>query len=566
MKIKPQIRRSTTHDVSGVFFDPLESRVLLSGNVTASVSNGQLNLQGNCLNNSIVVDQVALATSQLRVSSGDGTTSINGQSGALCFSGVSGISIKLGSGNDTLVIQNATVANGVQLSATGGNQLFTLSDVTIGGSFTLTNSGGQNSTTLENSSVAGSVTVNAGVGYSNSCGSFWGCSYFANANEVFTLSGSTVGNSVSISNVSGETTTDIEYSSVGSNLTVTNGASSYGNCGFNYGFNSGFKCGSKCAAATPTVVGDLLTLNGSTVGNNVAVSNASDGNATNIVNSSINGSLTVSNVVGTSSQCSFGCSWSGNLAQASDAFVLFGSTVGSNVTLANISDGATADIESSTILGALSINDGVGSYGQGFTWCAGQSSSNFGDLLTLNASTIINNVAITNGSTFNSTDIESSTILGSMAVSNGLNFSGSSGKTSCDSDSCGSHSCDGNSCGTIACGGNAVFVYTTDLFTLNASTLGNNLSVSNASGYTNTAVESSTIANNMTITNASGVSYFEMDSSIIGYNCSFTAGVGVANVNVINSLIANNATISVASGAIVVVNPSQVVNQLSITV
>jgi len=558
MKIGSHTRRSSRANKSHAFLEQLESRLLLSGNVTAGVSAGLLSVQGGSNNNSIIVDQSGLAAGQFRVSSGDGTTTINGKSSPQIFSAATGIAINLGSGNDTVVIQNATVANGVALSGAGGNQVFTLNSVTIGGNFTLNNSGGQNSTAVNNSTVKGNITVNAGAGYSGSCGSFWGGSTFSNANQIFNLSASTVANNVAITNTSGETTTDIESSSVGNNLTVTNGANSYGSCSFNSGF-----C---CSKAASSAVGDFFTLNNSSIGNNVTVSNASDGNATNVVNSSITGSLAVSNVVGTASQSCFGYNSSCNLANASDAFALLGSTVVSNVTLANISDGATADIENSTIVGALSINNGVGSYYQGFTACGGQTSSNFGDFLSLNVATIIGNVVITNGSTYNSTDIESSTLVGNVAVSNGLNYSTQSGgPSSCGGGTCGNYGCCGNSCCGNYCGGYSEIVLTTDLFTLNNSTIDANLAVSNASGYTNTTIANSTVDYNMTITNSTGIAYFQMDFSIVGNNLAFSAGAGVTNVSVTNSFIVNNATINVAAGASVVINPSQVINQLSIT-
>ena len=117
MKTTSKNRRSPRRLVASRFLEALESRTLFSGNVLASVSNGVLDLTGNNLANSIVVDQASLTTTQLRVSSGDGSTTINGKTAALIFSGVTGISVTLGCGNDTLVVQNATVTNNVQISA-----------------------------------------------------------------------------------------------------------------------------------------------------------------------------------------------------------------------------------------------------------------------------------------------------------------------------------------------------------------------------------------------------------------------------------------------------------------
>jgi hypothetical protein len=529
MKTTSHVRRAIGRNLSRCFLEQFESRTLFNGNMTASVSNGVLDLQGNNLNNSVVIQEISPST--FTVSSGDGTTTINSKSTVQTFTGVNGISLNVGSGNDIVLIENATIADNIQIAGNNGNQLVTLSALTIDGNFFLTNSGGQNNTTVENSTIDGSVTVNAGAGFNSQCGSFWNCSNFSDANEIFTFSGSTVDNNLSITNTSGETTTDIENSSsIGNNLTVTNGAASYGNCGFH--------CDSGASAS-----GDFLTLNGATVGNNVTVSNASDGNTTDIDNSSITGSLAVSNVVGTSAQCGFNASCSQNLANASDAFTLSGSSVGVNVTLANISDGATANIENlSFIGGSLTVNNGVGSYGQGFTSCCGQNCSNFGDLLNVSGgSTVIGNVTISNGSTYNTTNVtQGSTIVGSLSVSDGLNLTGQS-----------------QGCG--GCCGGGQNVYTTDLFTLDGSTVVDNLLVSNASGYTNTAItDDSLIGNNATFINENGQAYFDMDSSSVGNNLTFTAGSGVTVVDLTNSQIGNNVTINVSTGATVVINGTTV--------
>ena len=563
MKSKTNMRRSIRRNGSRCLLEQLEARTLFNGNVTASVASGILNLQGNNLNNSIVVAQTSTSTTGFTVSSGDGSTTINGKSTPQAFTGVTGITTKLGCGNDTVLIENATgIAGNVQITASNGNQNITLDNVVVGGNFTLTNSGGQNQTTVENSTIDGSATVTAGAGFNCQGWSCWGCSSFNDANEIFTLSHCTVQNNLSISNVSGETTTDIEYSTVGSstvagstvegNVTITNGASSYGNCGFH--------CDSSSAA------GDLFTMNYSTIANNVTISNDSDGNTTNIGNvSTIGGNLTVSNLVGTASQCCFNSCFSGNLANASDSFTLNGaSSVMGNALLANVSDGAMTDIDgASSIDGTLTINNGVGSYGQGFTSCCGQTSTDYGDLFTMSGDSYVgSDVSISNGSTYNDTKVlAGSTITGSLKVGDGLNLSGRS-----TDDRCGGG---GYGCGCGGCGGGYSYqsVYTTDLFTLDGSFVINNLAVSNASGYTDTAItDGAFVGSSVVVADQNGVAYFEMDSSFIGANLLFTAGSGITVVDVTSSTISGSATVIVSTGASVSIASGQVAGAVTITV
>jgi VCBS repeat-containing protein len=79
--------------------ESLESRLACDGSVRAFVSGGTLQITGDSANNEIKIEQHT--SRSFIVSSRDGTTLINGQSGPMTFSGVGkDLNISLGDGND----------------------------------------------------------------------------------------------------------------------------------------------------------------------------------------------------------------------------------------------------------------------------------------------------------------------------------------------------------------------------------------------------------------------------------------------------------------------------------
>ena len=100
-------RHTATADTwaaSGPSLEALEARILLSGDVLAKFVRGRLTLTGDQWDNNIRIAQVAAAVdaeggAAVRVSSGDGTTTINGEL-AVEFAGITakGFRRKLGRG------------------------------------------------------------------------------------------------------------------------------------------------------------------------------------------------------------------------------------------------------------------------------------------------------------------------------------------------------------------------------------------------------------------------------------------------------------------------------------
>ena len=69
--------------------EPLEPRLLLSGNVTAEVVSGDLVLTGDGFNNDIEIDQAGLGSGEFRVGSGPNATLINMGVGDVVLTGSS---------------------------------------------------------------------------------------------------------------------------------------------------------------------------------------------------------------------------------------------------------------------------------------------------------------------------------------------------------------------------------------------------------------------------------------------------------------------------------------------
>jgi ice-binding like protein len=107
----------------GPMMQGLEGRVMLSGNVTASVVSGSLVLKGDAAANDIVMTRSGLTATQIRISSGSSATTINGAAGPLVLSGVRGLKVQLMGGNDSLKLDDAGFDRPVSIDAGSGNDM-----------------------------------------------------------------------------------------------------------------------------------------------------------------------------------------------------------------------------------------------------------------------------------------------------------------------------------------------------------------------------------------------------------------------------------------------------------
>ena len=127
-----------------LFLEGLESRAMLAGNVTASVSGGSLILRGDSLGNDVAVTWIAPNRYQV---TGVGTT-INGGAGFIASGVRNNIDIDLRGGDDTLTVTGSALPTGVDL----------------GGSLLVRTQHGIDSATIADISVGGIIRVDTGYG------------------------------------------------------------------------------------------------------------------------------------------------------------------------------------------------------------------------------------------------------------------------------------------------------------------------------------------------------------------------------------------------------------------
>jgi hypothetical protein len=163
--------------------EALEPRTLLSGNVTAVVTGGNLVITGDALDNHIAIDQAGLNPGEFRVDTGGNVTTINGTPGAKVVTGVTkDVRITFGDGNDAVTFNNAALprhlnvnggegddgayvintqvrANTVLTLGDGNNAAELTSGTTLGGSLRIIGGGGDDGVTLIDMGVAGATSI-----------------------------------------------------------------------------------------------------------------------------------------------------------------------------------------------------------------------------------------------------------------------------------------------------------------------------------------------------------------------------------------------------------------------
>lgn len=133
-----------------VAFEPIEPRLLLDGNVMAEVVNGDLRIEGDYLNNEIVIYQVEQGQPEFTnevgydfiIESKDGTTLINGQL-TYFLEGVTGdLRARMGKGNDVVDIKRSHLPGDVKIDGYKGDDALWINDSTIDGNLRFSNRDG----------------------------------------------------------------------------------------------------------------------------------------------------------------------------------------------------------------------------------------------------------------------------------------------------------------------------------------------------------------------------------------------------------------------------------------
>lgn len=140
--------------------EALESRVFLSGNVLASVVNGNVHIRGDADANAIVMDQSGLAEGQIRVTGTDGTA-INGQGAAVVLEGVTrNTRIRMEHGADSVTMSNMSLPGHVAVVA----ETVVLQTVEVQRKTRIVSKTGPASVTVDDSNFRGLVGIYTGKG------------------------------------------------------------------------------------------------------------------------------------------------------------------------------------------------------------------------------------------------------------------------------------------------------------------------------------------------------------------------------------------------------------------
>ena len=98
----------------------LESRSLLSGDVTVSVADGDLIVSGDAQANHLRIDQLGLGAGEFRIT-GESFTNVNGDGAPFVVSGVTrDVWINLGGEKDKLILHGGVLPRDLRISMAGG--------------------------------------------------------------------------------------------------------------------------------------------------------------------------------------------------------------------------------------------------------------------------------------------------------------------------------------------------------------------------------------------------------------------------------------------------------------
>src|SRR5215831_4475178 len=116
-------------------FESLETRAMLTGTVTATAEGGVLTLTGDNAGNVVIMRQTGTSTEGgINVLVQGAGTKINnldtGTTGnAFTFTGVTDISVDMGSGNDVLTFLNTTIPGSLTIDMEDGNDVLTMTNI-----------------------------------------------------------------------------------------------------------------------------------------------------------------------------------------------------------------------------------------------------------------------------------------------------------------------------------------------------------------------------------------------------------------------------------------------------
>ena len=157
---KQRWRRVGVLTDGGEMLYQLESRCLLSGNVSVSVRDGTLMLVGDGADNAILVDRAGTDQRSFQITSLNGDL-VDGSNRPTVLQGVDrGISVDLGGGNDELVMSGLRIFGGVAIQGGAGGDSVLVRSTRISGDLTLAGGPDEDRLTLRNTVVQRNLDFN----------------------------------------------------------------------------------------------------------------------------------------------------------------------------------------------------------------------------------------------------------------------------------------------------------------------------------------------------------------------------------------------------------------------
>ncbi len=202
---------------STVGVETLEPRLLMSGNVTATVADGDVLVRGGRADNAVVVDQDGLADGQIRLVGVDGTT-INGQAEVILDDVVGALAFDLRGGDDAVTLDGVTLPGDLTVLGGRGDNAVVLTDVDIAGDVTVRNRRGADTFELTGASRIGDdLTID-----NRSGGATTTITGVSDDGDPPAITPVEIGGDVSLRNRRGATTTTLEHVTVGGEVGVRN--------------------------------------------------------------------------------------------------------------------------------------------------------------------------------------------------------------------------------------------------------------------------------------------------------------------------------------------------------
>ena len=145
-----------------VVFEALEPRLLLDGNVTAKVVNGDLRLTGDRHGNGILIERGG--TTDTFIVTGQDGTAVNGGLQAVLTGVTDDIIVDLKGARNDIWLHDLTVPDSLKVKTGSGGDVITMDNVTVTGQFTMRTRARDDYVTITDLAVGATARITTGAG------------------------------------------------------------------------------------------------------------------------------------------------------------------------------------------------------------------------------------------------------------------------------------------------------------------------------------------------------------------------------------------------------------------